>query len=261
MCDGQAVLEIARLERDKKHFFQVSSEPSDVYFLVDGESTLRYVAEHPLPEITCYSTQALLEVASEEAKRKCRVELYYSASKVQVLAVETTAPTGEKRNRYHTLNLPLHPVFKLLENLTRTKSYTQRDLIRFLRAELNANVDESVIEQFRHLNLNSSGEGSSVVDKGRSGVSRSLMQTIKSKESDIPDQITVKLPVYDIHEMLDQTYEVGVLVDCLPDDEGRLAFELTTIHSDLQTAKHAALSVIAERLKQGSFPVIYGQAN
>ncbi len=256
---GDAVLEIARLERDKKHFFQVPSEPSDVFYLVEGESTLRYVAEHPIPEITCYSTQALLEVASEEAKRECRVELYYSAGKVQGLAME--AAGGERRNRYHTLNLPLHPVFKLLENLTYTKSYTQRDLIRFLRAELNANVDESVIEQFRHLNLNSSGEGSSVVDKGRAGVSRSVMQTIKSRESDIPDQITVKVPVYDVHEMLDQTFEVGVLVDCLPDAEGKPVFELTTIHSDLQTAKHSALEVIAERLKQGTVPVIYGQAS
>jgi hypothetical protein len=257
---GDAVLEIARLERDKKHFFQVPSEPSDVFYLVEGESTLRYVAEHPIPQITCYSTQALLEMASEEAKRECRVELYYSAAKVQVLAMETME-SDERRNRYHTLNLPLHPVFKLLEGLTRTRAYGQRDLIRFLRAELNAYTDESVVEQFRHLNLNSSGEGSSVVDKGRAGVSRSVMQTIKAKESDIPDQITVKVPVYDIHEMLEETFEVGVLVDCLPDDEGRPVFELTTIHSDLQAAKHSALEVIAERLKQGTFPVIYGQAS
>jgi hypothetical protein len=256
---GDAVLEIARLERDKKHFFQVPGEPSDVYFLVneDGEPQ-RYVAEHLSPSITCYSTAALLQVLGEEGKASPIVEIFYSAEKVQSVVYEADS---EGRIRRHTLPLPLHPVFKLLEALTRTKSYSQRDLIRFLRAELNANVEESVIEQFRHLNLNTSGEGSSVVDKGRTGVSRSLMQTIKAKESDIPDQITVKVPVYDIHEMLDQTFEVGVLVDCLPVDEGRPVFELTTIHSDLQAAKHGALEVIAERLKQGSFPVIYGQAS
>lgn len=256
--DGYAVEAIARLERDKKQWFQVPAEPKDVYFLVDpdgGEST-RYVAEHPFSEIMVYSTQALLEVAKDEAARGNGVELYYSADRVVVLAMDS----ADGRDRRHTLPLPLHPVFQLLTQLRTTRTYDQRSLIRFLRAELNAYVDDAVVQKFRHLNLESQGGGSSVVDKGRAGVSRSVMQTIRSANDEIPDTITVTTPVYDIDEMRGERFEVRLLVDCLPDSEGKPVFELTTIYNGLQGAKSAALAVIAERLTDKGHPVIYGSA-
>lgn len=255
---GDAVLEIAKLEREKKRIiWGIPTEPSDVYYIVQEDGELeRVVGEHLNPSITCYSTEALLEVLGTDASVKA--EIYYCADKVQ--AVLYDEPTVDRIMR-HTLPLPLHPVFLLLDRLTHTRSFNQRDLIRFLRAELNGNVDDSVIEQFRHLNLKTEGEGSAVVDKGRVGVSRSLMQTIRTKENGNLDEIKVKVPVYDIVEMLTETFEVRVLVDCLPDAEGRPSFELTTVHSDLQLAKSSALEVIAKRLKAGVHPVIYGQAN
>ncbi len=257
MCTGEAVEAIARLEAAKKNWFQVSSEPKDVYFLVDpdGGEPMRYTAEHLYPELTVYSTEALLEVAKLEAERNSVAELYYSADKVQALAKETGA---EERLRRHTLPLPLHPVFQLLTQLRNTRTFDQRGLIRFLRAELNAYVDDAVVQKFRHLNLESKGEGSSVVDKGRAGVSRSVMQTIRAANDEIPDTITAFVPVYDITEMLEYRFDVEILVDCLPDGNGKPMFELTTIYSGLQKAKKEALEVIQGRLKQGEYPVIYG---
>ena len=256
--DGSAVEAIARLEREKKQWFQVHSEPKDVYFLVDSDNdTLRYVAEHPYPEITVYSTEALLEVAKDEAKRENIVDLYYSADRVVAFAEETSA---DGRNRRHTLPLPLHPVFQLLTQLRNTRTFDQRSLIRFLRAELNAYVDDEVVQKFRHLNLESKGEGSSVVDKGRAGVSRSVMQTIRSVDEAVPDTITVTTPVYDIDEMLYEPFEVQLLVDCLPDADGKPVFELTTVYNGLQRARNQALTMIAERLKDKGYPVIYGSA-
>jgi hypothetical protein len=254
--DGDAVREIAGLERASKRIVTVPCEPSDVYYTVESDGALtRVVAEHVLPEATCFSTKALLEVADREADNG-KVVLYYSADKVQAFVRELG---GEERNRIHTLPLPLHPVFELLQGHTTTKTYTQRELIRFLRAQLNAYVEESTIEQFRHLNLNTSGEGSSVVDKGRAGVSRSVMQTIRSKESEIPDSITVTAPVYEIDEMLYEPFEVKLLVDCLPDDDGRPVFELTTVHSTLENARNRALEHLAAKLSEGAHPVIYGR--
>lgn len=254
--DGQAVVEIAKLERDKKNWFQVPSEPKDVYYLVDEDgSPLKSVAEHLTPTVTCYSTAALLYIASKENETHL-VQLYYSADKVQALVRETD---GEERNRVHTLRLPLHPVFKLLEQLTATRKFDQRGLIRFLRAELNGNVGNAVIQQFRHLNLKVEGEGSAVVDKGRSGVSRSVMQSVGAKDDVIPDLITAEIPVYDIAEMLEMRYAVVILVDCLPNAEGQAVFELTTVYSGLQDARSRALEQIAESLSGHDLPIIYGE--
>lgn len=255
--DATAVDAIARLERDKKRWFQVPAEPNDVYFIVDSEgSSVRYVGEHPLPSVRCYSTEALVVFALAEVGAGNITTLFYSADKVQALVVEAH---DEPRNRIHTLRLPLHPVFKLLEQLTQTRTFDQKALIRFLRAELNGNVDDAVIQQFRHLKLKSDGEGSAVVDKGRSGVSRSLMQSVNFQGGQPPDVIRVAVPVYDVAEMLDSKHSVDVLLDYAPNAEGQAVFELTTVYSGLQDARSKALSELAESLSGHDLPVVYGE--
>lgn len=232
-------------------------EPEDVYFIVEPDGTLvRHIAEALDPEIECYSTEALLALADTEAGEDGNsVSLYYSAARaVAVVRFDID------RLRRHTLPLPLHPVFSKLEAHKETKRYTQRELIRLFRAQFNAYVPETTIEQFRQLKLRTDGEGESVVRQGHEGLSRSVRQQIEAQNgSAIPDEVAFDVPVFDLDEMRDEHFSVRVLVDCQPNDQGVPMFELTTVYSDLQKARTQALEVIAERLRAGEHDVYYGK--
>ena len=274
----EQIIELAKSEQaSKNREFTVLAEPRDVYYTVDHEGKMvRRVAEAAPLQFTVHSTTALLQVAKEQApvaepviteqngvielttdENAPTAEIYYSAAKVELLVQNFGS---YYRTLKHTLPLPLHPVYKKLEALQVTKRFTQTALIRFLRAELNANVDAATIEVFRNLKLSSKGEGNSVVEQGRSSISRSLQQAVKSERGDvIPDELTVTTPVYDLDEMRTQRLSVTVLVDCLPDEHGTPVFELTTVHSSLQAARYDALQTVAFELHKGPYAVIYGQ--
>ena len=279
--DGEAVEQIINLaktrEAQSRKVFQAPAEPKDVYYLVDGDGDIERVVSEPEPvQVSVRSTGALLELAklsqpgevpdfdsdgqggikAFQCKFAAESRIYYCDTEA-VLVV--TDADGEGRTLKHTLPLPLHPVYTKLEELLKTRQFFQKDLIRFLRAELNGNVEDAIIGTFRTLKLKSEGEGESVAEQGRNSISRSLQQTVRAERGDvIPDSITVTTPVYDLDELRTQRLSVEVLVDCVPNEQGLPVFELTTVHSSLRAARYEALRSVAFALEAGVHPVIYG---
>lgn len=281
--DGEAVRRIIEVAAEnqarKTRIINAPHEPADVYYLLDDSGIAERCVAKPSPiSVTVRSTTALLQLAGQayqlpmtavetdpskglttiaEQVGSAIPQIFYSDARCELVITEAD---DSGRTLRHTLPLPKHPVFSKLEGLLTTRKFTQRELIKFLRAELNANVEPSTIERFRNLKLSAVGEGSSVVEQGRNSVSRSLQQAIKSERGEvIPDEIEVKTPVYDLDELRTQRLSVTVLVDCLPDEHGTPTFELTTVYSSLQAANYEALKSVAFELQKGVFPVIYGQ--
>lgn len=158
---------------------------------------------------------------------------------------------GEFEFRWsHELLLKKHPAFTAVAQLVTTKRFTQKSLIHFLRAQLNGHVDDAVVEQFRTLKLSTDGATESVVAKGREAVDRRIQQQVRQTAgTDVPDQITVTVPVHDLDETRDEVHDVTILVDTTTDDAGSIVLELTTVLNTLRAAERAALDSVVDNLK------------
>lgn len=205
-------------------------------------------------------SRTLADVAPEDPDEALADDatVYYSPG---VITAELNGDTVRWR---HTLRLPLHPAFQALDDLTKTVPFTQKGLIRFLRATLNGHVADHVVEEFRALKLTTDGETNSVMAKGREAVDKRIQQKVTATAgTEIPDEITVTVPVYDLDECRAAVYPITLLVEATTEDGG-VVFEVTTVLNSLREAQRAALDELADSLRRAlqndDVPVYYGRA-
>ena len=253
---------IAKIQELERHADPIHMAPD---YNVTGRFFLRHadgsVSEHAAvrrpDSARLHSTESLARLITAETELDARAKVYYGADEI----VAVIEDDGEIEWR-HGIKLPRHPAFARLERLTRTETFTQRTLIRLLRAEFNGHVDDRIIERFRTLNLKTDGTGQNVVAQGRAAVDRRIQQRISDDGGkDIPTEITVSVPVYDLDEARDDVMPVGLLVDVLPDEDGRAVFELTTVINTLASARREALDRLVRNLVAelpAGVPVYYG---
>jgi hypothetical protein len=142
----------------------------------------------------------------------------------------------------HTLPMPLHPVFAEVQALTRPRAFTQRDLIHWLRSTMNGHVPDADVEQFRALRISTEGDTATVVAKGREGVDRRIAATIRQQAgADVPDSLTVQVPVFDLEQTIGEYQVVHLLVDVRQADDGAAQFVVTAVHDGLRTALRDAV--------------------
>src|SRR5690606_25695567 len=86
--------------------------------------------------------------------------------------------------------------------------------------------------------------------KGREAVDRKIQQQVRQTAgTDVPDQITVTIPVHDLDETRDELHPVTILVDTTTDDNGGIVLELTTVLNTLRAAERAALDSVVTNLR------------
>lgn len=208
-----------------------------------------------------YSTDSLgrhvkddLSVSSDTA-----ADAYWNDQRLTVALEQDAGEYAFKWN--HELVLTKHPAFTAVAQLATTRAFSQKGLIHFLRAQLNGHVDDAVVEQFRTLKLSTDGATESVVVKGREAVDKRIQQQVRQTAgTDVPDQITVTIPVHDLDETRDQVHDVTILVDTTTDDAGSIVLELTTVLNTLRAAERAALDNIVDNLKNAlptGVPIYY----
>ncbi len=152
--------------------------------------------------------------------------------------------------RQHHLRLPLHPVYLAVRELLTTRTFDQRSLVRYLRATLNENVPDEVIEEFRLLRLTANENGESEVGKSRVAVDRQMVRAVRVRNgSDVPPTITANVPVFDVPRARDVRWPVCILVEAVPSDDGGFVFELTAILNDVRDAEHEARSWVRDALR------------
>lgn len=204
-------------------------------------------------------TDSLARFANTEADMAAAVEVFANSDFI------TARISDDVLRRGWTVGMPLprHPAFSRLTRLARTEAFTQRTLIRLLRAEFNGHVNDAIIERFRTLKLTVEGGGQSVQAQGRAAVDKRIQQAIADERgAEIPDEITVTVPVYDLDETRNDLRNVTVLVECLPDEDGRASFELTTVLTTLRDAEAEARDVLLANLRatlSDTIPVYLGE--
>jgi hypothetical protein len=227
---------------------------SGTYFVRNEDGTYEeqeaFFPRHEARFLTVESF-ALMVAREMEDHAERGVEVYYSPGVVK--AVIYMDP--DKPHRGHSLPLPQHPAFKRVVGLQSTQQFDQRSLVRFLRAELNGHVEEHVIEQFRALKLDIGDEGESVIAKGREAVARRVRQKVlQDTGNDIPDEIVVTVPVYDVEGFRDHLKAITILID-VGLREGSPVFEATAVHNDVRAAERDALMEVVMEF-EGEFEVL-----
>lgn len=224
------------------------------YFVwqADGTFTERFEARAPRTT-RHYSTDSLARNVKSDLEHMefgGEAAAYWNDALLTTI-VKAFDPNGVYALKWkHEMVLEKHPAFTAVAELTRTRSFTQKELVRFLRAELNGHVDDSVIEQFRALKLATDGATESVVAKGREAIDRRLQQQLRQATgTDIPDEITVTIPVHDLDEAREQVQSVTILVDATTNDDGTVLLELTTVLNSLRAAERAALESVVANLR------------
>lgn len=262
IIDAEAIQRIAKLAHDAKPILEAPDyEDTGRFYVRQADGSLQQVYADREPDSTrLYDTGSLAEAVNDEHANDMGIVVFYSSARI---AAVVTDPNDSWRQHQHIMRLERHPSFKRLERLLSTEALTQRELIRLLRAEFNGHVEDPVVEQFRKLRLSTTGKGESVVAKGREAVDRSITNEVTAAAGQqIPDEITVTLPVHDLDESRDKLQSVRILVEARQDDNGQATFELTTVLNDLRAAERAALDHLVELLK-GKLPagvaLLYGE--
>lgn len=245
MINAEAIDRIVRLAEERHTIVKAPDYQVDGTFYLrneDGSYTAMDSRRQPL-EGTVRSTAALADLVALDLDDGAATVFYDREAIVAVFE-------GTGARWRHTLPLPHHPAFVRVTSLARTETFNQRDLIRFLRAELNGHVSDHVVEHFRTLKLRTDGEGNSVLAKGREAVDRRIQQHVTAAAGqEIPDEITVTVPVYDLDETRADLHPVTILVEPRATEDGAVEFELTTVLNTLRTAQRDALDAIVVHLK------------
>lgn len=261
MIDAAAIDRIVNLARESHTIVKAPDFDVDGTYLVrlaDGSYETRGAERQPLQStmLDTASFATIITTADALALKATAVAVFYSPDRI------TAVCAGALLRWRHDLPLPRHPAFARLQRMTTTDAFNQRQLIRMLRADLNGHVDDTIVEQFRTLKLRTDGEGTSVVAKGREAVDRRIQQQVTAAAGqEIPDEIHVTVPVYDLDEARDDLHAVTLLVDVRTGDDGQPVFELTTVLNTLKAAERAALDGLIASLKRvlpHDLPVYYG---
>lgn len=211
----------------------------------DGTLTEEHADRQPV-EVEAFSTQALADLIANELMTRGRdpddVRVFAgSASIVAVFDIDSL------RWR-HELRLRPHPAFQVMTRMTKTEVFSQRTLIRTLRAELGGFADDQVVETFRRLRLKVDDESEAVIAQGRAGVDRKIQQEITAQGNGIPDEIVIDVPVFDIDEVREVVRPVTLLVDAVP-DQGSVRFDVTAVPNDLARARREVTDTLVDGLR------------
>lgn len=166
----------------------------------------------------------------------------------------------------HKMLFQPHPAAVAVESLLNSVLYKQKDLVRFLRSQLNGHTPAHIIETFRHLRISGSSDGESAVAQGRETYGRSITEKVSTETGGImPDDITVTIPVFDLQEVRDLMVDVTVLTDAELDNNKQPVFRLTTVRNSLNAAKELVLTQLEANLREAlsaqginKLPIIHG---
>ncbi len=157
----------------------------------------------------------------------------------------------------HHLPLVKHPAFVEVEKMVATRDIGQAALVRLFRTTLAGFVDTATVNTFRTLDLKASEDGRSTINNGDSGLDRSLVRQVRTANGEqVPDEITLSVPVYDLAEEREERASVRVVVEATPGkDGGAPTFALTALHNDVVAAEEAAQRRLIH-LCEEKFPLV-----
>lgn len=253
--NGDDVRAIADLARREQSIVQAPDfDSTGRYFIREGDGDLRLIdpADHRPPGL---ATRATRHSTTDSLVRRIATDMGNLPRDPHLggIYLDADGITAHMYNAWHawrhTMPMPLHPVFQEVRALTKPRAFSQRDLIHWLRSTMNGHVPDTDVEQFRALRISTEGDTATVVAKGREGVDRKIAATIRQQAgADVPDTLTVQVPVYDLPDTIGEYEVVRLLVDVRHTDDG-VQFVVTTVHDGLREALRSATQHVRDLLQ------------
>jgi len=239
---GMAVREGATLE---KHFVKppADTEPDYVYFQRNLEGLLEKKTAGIGPRAyTLYRVKDFISAV-----------IRLPAAKQAVFVGQTgiIAILDEEGDRRDRVSMPLtmtNPYLNLVKCQTGGMTKPQDDFIDFLRIDLAGCVMPDVVSLFRQLKFTNNSSGDATYETGRQQVSRSVLREIVGNGKEIPDEIVVKVAVYEElwGDSLQWPVSCAVAIDF---DKGK--FTLIPLAGQLNKARIMTQENIADTIAMG----------
>jgi len=241
---GMAVREAGTLE---KHFVlpPEGTEPEYVYFQRNAAGLLeRKTADIGPRAYTVYRVKDFIAALGR---------LPGGDRLVCVGKQSVTGLLSEKEDRRERAEMPLthsRPVRELLCLAVEQKSLSQDAFIDFLRIKLAGCVDSDVVSLFRQLKFTNNSSGESSIETGRQQISRSVLKEMVANGREIPDEIVVKVLVYE--ELWGDMQSITWPVTCaVVIDFDRGKFTLVPLAGQLNKARIMTLENLADTIAAG----------
>lgn len=142
-----------------------------------------------------------------------------------------------------TLNLVESKLFKSLQFKDGQRSFSQRELINFLRISLAGCVPPDLVSTLRTLNFRSAAKTDSTVEHAKDSLGRSVEQAVTGA-SDLPEEFLATIPVY-ANVLPD--HRAGILVAVDVDFENQ-KFVLSVVGDGIMDAITEAQGVLSTKL-------------
>ena len=185
---------------------------------------------------------ALAEGCTDPALWFCRTQivLHFDAADRRELAV---------------MPLQFSEPFQDLRQLADRDTWTQKGLIRFLRLRLGVD-NPAMLDRFRRLDWTHTATTKAESRHQRESLGKEITAAVQGVE-DIPDTLTVTVPVYDL-PVLPCPQEVRLALEV---DAGEQRFTLAAFPGQLAAAEAAAAEIVRERLAAlvGDVPIYSGR--
>lgn len=242
--DSAAIESIVNLTRATETIVTVPGEQKGVYFLrhPDGSYSKERATLDP-QDIKALSIDSLVKLVNHGYQAFKEIHVSEKAA-VGVLADET------HRQRI-TLDLPKHPAFQTLQGWMKLTNYSQKALTRLFRTELRDYIDPAIVRTFESITLRQDAVGNSITANANHSMDQSLIRKVQQQNGgEIPTEIVLEIPVFDLPETRTIRYPVRVLVETEPQD-GKFSFLLIAVHTDLRDAAEKALQYVIKQISTG----------
>jgi len=166
------------------------TEPDYVYFQRTADGLLeRKTAETGPRDYTMYRVKDFVAAVGRLVGGKRLV----CVGKCGVVGI-----MDEERDRRDRVTMPLTYTgpFAALSNIHR-ESRSQDSFIDFLRIDLAGCVEPDVVSLFRQLKFNNNSSGETNIEVGRQQMTRSVLKEMIANGTEIPDEIVLKVLVYE----------------------------------------------------------------
>lgn len=229
---GDAILELKNLITERE---TVIDAPSSSYLLRQPDGSFLYNQVPLKPQsYKVFDTATLADLASVEDT------ILVSNTRAVLIKEEDNIRT------VHTLELPLHPVYKIAMNLQDSVAYDQKKLLRMLRSKLSGFIDDTLAPRFEKLKVTSKGETERTVSNGVDAIGKNLEQRALLNGEKPINNFYISTPVFDVPEFLLDVWEINVFVEI---ELEPLTVILTSVYSDVVSTQREALEQVVTTIK------------
>lgn len=189
---------------------KVLKHPSDLdKSLVIGPDGVRELETPRMPpreSIECNSEQDFALALASRADELLN-EVWYDDGRAVAYSLDP--------HRYLTVSVDFypHPIVHSLLSLTKERAFDQRQLVKFLRVELNGCVPDFVLARFRQLNWESVRRSRQVVQHGNASLDAEVKASVTAGDSTAPEEFVVNVPLFANARYASVRFTALVLVD------------------------------------------------